>query len=480
MHAGCILAATRSTDMPTNVLVLDPSRRELDALMERIERACGQGARVERVTDSRGLAQAIEQHGWDLLVLDLALGDGAHDGLQVLSSVRALDAELPVVVVAERGDVESARRAVDGGATDFLVRGEKLGERVATQIEKIRRLVSLLDEKRALTRENRAHREAEEQRYRIVTKSASLDKLVRAAERVGPVPRPVLILGERGTGKELLAHLVHSASRKGTSRRRGAFVAVNCAAFAEPLLESELFGHERGAYTGADKRTPGKFELAENGTLFLDEIGNTSLAFQRKILRVVEYGTYVRVGGHEELRSDARIVAATNADLEGAMKDGRFLPDLYDRLAFEVLKIPPLRERAEDIEVLALHFLERFVTEVPALHTRSLSRDALDALRRHPFPGNVRELKNVIERAVYRDDAPEIGVLDLGLPLAPALDAATADSMGFIDAVAAFEKSVLERALAGAGGNRAEVARRLGLTYDALRHQLKKHGLERG
>ena len=433
-----------------------------------------------RVVDAAALDRALDDEAWDLVFVDLALGDGTRDGLALLATIRRAYAELPVVIVAERGDVESARRAVDAGATDFLVRGEKLGERVATQIEKIRRLVSLLDEKRALARENRVHREAEAQRYRIITTSSALVKLVRAAERVGPVPRPVLILGERGTGKELLAHLVHSASQRGASKRRGAFVAVNCAAFAEPLLESELFGHERGAYTGADKRTAGKFELAENGTLFLDEIGNTSLAFQRKILRVVEYGTYVRVGGHEELHSDARIVAATNADLESAMKEGRFLPDLYDRLAFEVLRIPPLRERPEDIEVLALHFLERFVGEVPALRTRALSAEALAALRRHPFPGNVRELKNVIERAVYRDDAPEIGVGDLGLPLTPSTELRETESLGFVEAVAQFEKSGIERALAAGGGNRAEAARKLGLTYDALRHQLKKHGLHKG
>jgi DNA-binding NtrC family response regulator len=465
--------------MPTKVLVLDPSASELDALVDRIERACGDESRVVRALDARALERAIEEHAWDLLVVDLRLGDGAHDGLSVLASVRALDAELPVVVVAERGDVEIARRAVAAGANDFLVRGEKLGERVATQIEKIRRLVHLLDEKRALVRENRAHREAEEARYRIVTKSPLLEKLVKAAERVGPVPRPVLILGERGTGKELFAHLVHSASRRGPHKRRGAFVAVNCAAFAEPLLESELFGHERGAYTGADKRTSGKFELAENGTLFLDEIGNTSLAFQRKILRVVEYGTYVRVGGHEELTSDARIVAATNADLEREMKEGRFLPDLYDRLAFEVIRIPPLRARPEDVEVLAVHFLERFVGEVPALRTRRLSAAAREALRRYDFPGNVRELKNVIERAVYRDDAPEIGVADLGLPLPSTHDTARFSALPFSEAVAAFEVSLLEDALATTGGNRAEAARRLGLTYDALRHQLKKHDLER-
>ena len=449
--------------MPTRILVLDPTRHDLDPLVDRVQRACGPESRISRVVDAASLTERLESETWELVVIDLALGDGQEDGIAVLQRVRAMELELPVLLVSEKGDVESARRAIDSGATDFLVRGERLGERVATQLEKIRRILRLLEEKRALTRENLAHRDVAAERYRIVSQSPEMQRLVRAAERVGPVPRPVLVLGERGTGKELLAHLVHASSH-----RRGPFVAVNCAAFAEPLLESELFGHERGAYTGADRREPGKFELAHGGTLFLDELGNTSLAFQRKILRAVEYGTFVRVGGHIEVQSDARIVAATNADLEGMMTAGQFLPDLYDRLAFEVLRIPPLRARPEDIEVLATHFLERFIVEVPALQTRRLSAAALEALRHYAFPGNVRELKNVIERAVYRDDAPEIGPHELGLETRPGADGS------FLAEVAAFERALITRALAATGNNRAEAARRLGLTYDALRHQLKK------
>ncbi len=453
--------------VPTRILVLDPTRHDLDPLVDRVQRVCGPESRVSRVVDALSLKERLHSESCELVVIDLVLGDGQADGIAVLAYVRAIDAELPVLVVSEKGDVESARRAIDAGATDFLVRGERLSERVATQLEKIRRILRLLEEKRALTRENLAHRDVAAERYRIISRSPEMQRLVRAAERVGPVPRPVLVLGERGTGKELLAHLVHASSK-----RRGPFVAVNCAAFAEPLLESELFGHERGAYTGADRREPGKFELAQGGTLFLDELGNTSLAFQRKILRAVEYGTFVRVGGHIEVQSDARIVAATNADLEGLMKEGQFLPDLYDRLAFEVLRIPPLRARPEDIEVLASHFLERFVVEVPALQTRRLSASALEALRHYAFPGNVRELKNVIERAVYRDDAPEIGPLELGLETR-----SSAEGEGFVAEVAAFERALIARALAHADNNRAEAARALGLTYDALRHHLKKLGM---
>jgi DNA-binding NtrC family response regulator len=312
------------------------------------------------------------------------------------------------------------------------------------------------------------HRDAAAERYRIVSRSPALLEVVRAAERVAKVPRPVLVLGERGTGKELVAHVIHTASGA-----RGPFIAVNCAAFAEPLLESELFGHERGAYTGADRRVPGKFELAADGTLFLDEIGNTTLGFQRKILRAVEYGAFVRVGGHVEVRSRARIVAATNTDLERAMRDGAFLPDLYDRLAFEVLRIPPLRERPEDVELPARHFLERFVAEVPAFGARRLSREALDALRAHPFPGNVRELKNVIERAVYRDGPEEIGAGDLG-ELAPP-PASSASPGTFHEQLEQLERNLVADALHRAAGVQSEAARLLGLTYDQLRHYVRKH-----
>ena len=281
------------------------------------------------------------------------------------------------------------------------------------------------------------------------------------------MPRPVLIQGERGTGKELVARAIHRASGV-----RGVFLAVNCAAIAESLLESELFGHERGAFTGADRRTKGKFELADDGTLFFDEIGHMPLGFQQKILRTVEYGSFLRVGGSVEVSVDTRIVAATNANLKELIAAGGFLVDLYDRLSFEVIRVPPLRERRADIPVLAQHFLEQFMREVPAFRGKRLSAEALALLGEHAFPGNVRELKNIIERAVYRDTESVLTPDDLDI----APESRNAVPQGaFKQEVEKLERDLIRRGLEEARGNQAEAARRLGLTYHQFRYYHAKH-----
>ena len=305
-------------------------------------------------------------------------------------------------------------------------------------------------------------------RGRILGSSPQMQRLIEQIERVAHIPRPLLIVGERGTGKELVARAIHFAS----GRPAGRMVTINCAAIGDTLLETELFGHERGAFTGAESARRGRFEQADGGTLFLDEIGNMPLPFQQKILRVVEYGTFTPVGGDKERKTSARIVAATNADLGGKIETGEFLGDLYDRLAFEVIHVPPLRERPADIETLAHRFLEHFAEEIPAFRGKRLADSALVLLRSYPFPGNVRELKNLIERAAYRDTTNEITPEDIGL--LPS-DVPIATEGGFMEQVAQFSRRLLEDALALAGGNRAEAARRLGLSYDQFRHHHRKH-----
>ncbi|HHH30556.1 MAG TPA: hypothetical protein ENK57_19745, partial [Polyangiaceae bacterium] len=242
------------------------------------------------------------------------------------------------------------------------------------------------------------------------------------------------------------------------------------------LLEAELFGHERGAFTGAEQRAEGKFEAAEGGTLFLDEVGHMPLAFQTSILRVVEYGAFLRVGGTREIQVKTRIVAATNADLQQMIRDGTFLPDLYDRLAFEEIRVPPLRERPDDIERLAQYFLERFMREVPTFHGKRLSAAASRALRQYSFPGNVRELKNMIERAAYREVGEALTPNDLGLP---SQYAARPLEGTFKQRLRSFERAMIHDALTDAGGNQAAAARALGLSYDQFRHYQKKHGKPR-
>jgi transcriptional regulator with GAF, ATPase, and Fis domain len=338
-------------------------------------------------------------------------------------------------------------------------------------------------ENQTLRDANRRLREIAGRRWQIVGQSAALAKVVAKVERVAPVPRPVLILGERGTGKELVARAIHHLS----SRTAEPFVTINCAAVPETLLESELFGHEQGAFTGATRQKEGKFELADGGTLFLDEIGNMSLEFQAKILRILEYQRFERVAGSESIQTDVRVIAATNADLEAAMKQGAFRRDLYDRLTFEIIDLPPLRSRLGDVPVLAAHFLARFREEMAGLLPESLAAEALDRLVSYDFPGNVRELKNIVERAAYSAPGPAIGARDIDAALPPARIEPMEELSGFADdpglplaaRVEAFERAICAQALERARYNQREAAAALGLTYDQFRQRKRKYGLSK-
>ena len=454
------------------IVLLTPPGTPMDDLAEAFQKT-DVGATVHRASDRRSLMLRIGRARQALAVVDLEHGDGTTAGDDVIAALRARHEELPILAVAARDSVDAAGEAIRAGATDFLVRKPPLDSRVETFLLKLRSTLRLLDEAQSLEREASRLKRAEDDRYHIVGESPQMKEIAARIRRVAKVPRPVLIRGERGTGKELVARAIHRES----PRASGPFVAVNCAALPDTLLESELFGHEKGAFTGAAHASAGKFEQASGGTLFLDEIGNMSLPFQQKILRVVEYRSFTRVGGHDEIRVDTRIIAATNANLEEKLRDGRFLHDLYDRLAFEVIDVPPLRDRAGEIEVLATYFLNRFMQEVPAFAGKSLSAEAVDLLHGYPFPGNVRELKNIIERAVYRDTTNELDPEDIGLRSDPQFQAAGGS---YHDKVAAFERQLLVDALNRSGGNRAAAARELGLRYHQLRHLLSKHGLDDG
>ena len=398
--------------MPGNILLLDPPAGELSELAETFRTAAGDGSRVHVV---HGVAELLRRLSSglppDMVVVDYLLGDGEKAGSEILATIRSTREEVPIVAVAEKGDVRLAAEAVRAGASDFLVRGGQLEERVSTLLAKVRKLLELADRNRLLKEQNRLLLEAEGRRYWIVGESPQILQVVEKIRKVARIPRPVLIVGERGTGKELVARAIHDAS----ANSRGPFVVVNCAAFPDALLESELFGHEKGSFTGAEGLVHGKFEQADGGTLFLDEISHMSLPFQQKILRAVEYGTFNRIGGMAEVRTSARLIAATNTDLCEWIRDGKFLPDLYDRLAFEEIRVPPLRERKGDVEILARWFLEQFVREIPSMGRKHLSQQVLEALRINPFPGNVRELKNLIERAAYHGAGSEITATDVGL-----------------------------------------------------------------
>ena len=391
-----------------------------------------------------------------------------HLGLDLIPQIRNLADNILVVAVSDRGSVESTARAIAAGASDFLVLGNQLRQRIATLLGKLRKLFEVIDRNRLLDEHNANLRESIQARLKILGESPQIKEMVKHIQRVALVPRPVLIVGERGTGKELVARAIHFAG--GSSARP--IVTVNCAAFNDALLESELFGHEKGAFTGADSTRRGKFEQADGGTLFLDEIGNMSLPFQEKILRVVEYGTYSRVGGSAELKTAARIIAATNRDLADGIRQGKFLADLYDRLTFETILVPPLRERTGDIEVLARYYLDRFARETSAYAGKSFSREALLALSGYRFPGNVRELKNIVERAACRSTSDEITPDDLGLLAQEDLLGAAGS---FSEKMRSYAQRLIAESLKQSKGNQAQAARVLGLPYHRFRYYRRKY-----
>ncbi|MBL36908.1 MAG: phage shock protein operon transcriptional activator [Xanthomonadales bacterium] len=318
----------------------------------------------------------------------------------------------------------------------------------------------------------------------LIGESGAFLETLEQVSRAADLNRPVLVVGERGTGKELIAERLHFLS----SRWDQPLVKLNCAAISPSLLESELFGHEAGAFTDAGSLRIGRFEQADDGTLFLDELATTSDAVQEKILRIVEYGEFERLGSSKTVSVDVRVVGATNEDLPSLAAAGRFRADLLDRLSFDVITLPPLRERREDVLPLAEHFAMRMSRELGRELFAGFSDSAIRQMHAHGWPGNVRELKNAVERAVYRHDAPDKPIRALQLdpfesPWRPAVndkDAETGpktlpdDLRGWLDAQ---ERAVVERALAEADGNRKQAARRLGLSYDQIRGILRKHSL---
>jgi psp operon transcriptional activator len=321
----------------------------------------------------------------------------------------------------------------------------------------------------------------------LIGEAPALAGVLAEVSRMASLARPALVIGERGTGKELIAARLHYLSR----RWEQPFLKLNCGALPETLLEAELFGHEAGAFTGALRRRLGRFELADGGTLFLDEIAAAGPAVQEKLLRAIEYGEYERLGSSETRRADVRVIAAANIDLPGLVAQGAFRADLLDRLAFDVVTLPPLRARPGDIPLLAAHFGRAMAREL-GRGFAGFAPTALAVLEAHDWPGNVRELKNVVERAVYRAEAEDRPITEITLdpfaspyrpaaaaadPAPPAPAAATLPPGDFTERVAAFERSLLDEALDRHRHNQRRAAAAIGLTYHQFRHQLRRHGL---
>jgi DNA-binding NtrC family response regulator len=432
-----------------------------------------QGHHVIEARDQPEAVAALHASQPSLVLSDLRLPNG--DGMGVLRAVKDLDSELPVIVMTAHGSIQDAVEAMKHGALDFLAKPvdpDHLQLLVSRALEQRR----LLSEYRLLKEEAAARRGGQN----IIGDAPSLRQVLASIDRAAGTDTTVLLEGESGTGKELCARALHN----GSARANGPFVAINCAAIPENLLEAELFGYERGAFTGATQRKIGKFEMAQRGTIFLDEIGEMPLALQAKMLRAIETKKIERLGGNSSITVDVRIVAATNRLLRQAVQLRQFREDLYFRLSVFPVTIPPLRDRKEDIPKLAHHFVERVARDVGK--KISLSPEALAMLVEHAWPGNVRELQNAIERAVILADGEKI--LPRHLSLATPLTG-TADPWDLLDwsgsladvttrFLSEAEKRKIQVALKQASGDKGRAADLLQVNFKALTAKLKQYGLE--
>src|SRR5437867_7415663 len=423
---------------------------------------------VVDVPDGPSALEAVRASQVDLVLLDIRLP--GMDGIEVLERIKAIDEAVEVILVTAVKTVRTAVAAMKLGAFDYLTKPFEEDELLS--------LVRRALERRSLEREVVYLRAELERRHdfdEIVGQHLEMQKLYRLVTHVARTPTTVLITGESGTGKELIARAIHRQS----PRRDKPFVAVNPAAIAETLVESELFGHEKGAFTGAFQRKLGKFELAQGGTLFLDEIATLRPELQAKLLRVLQEREIERVGGTRPVRIDARIIVATNVDLRQAVADGKFREDLYYRLNVVPIAVPPLRERRDDVPLLVAHFVRRY-TQAFNKRLEGLPPEARKALHDYPWPGNVRELQNVIERVVALVDGPVVGLNDVPLDLLlPDSRARVRDTamLPLKQATDEFERQIVTRVLERVHWNRSEAARILGLHRNSLQLMLARWGL---
>jgi DNA-binding NtrC family response regulator len=404
----------------------------------------------------------------DLVLTDLRLP--GMNGLDLLAKIRQQNAVVPVVVMTAFGTIETAVEAMKAGATDFLLKPFSL--------DHLMTVVNKAMEVRALRDENRQLKEELGRRYEfdnIIGRSGPMQEIFATITRVAPSRATVLLAGESGVGKDLIARAIHFHS----PRRDRPLVKINCTALPENLMESELFGYEKGAFTGAAATKPGKFELADTGTVFLDEIGDVPASIQVKLLRVLQEREFERLGSNVTRHIDVRVIAATNQDLRAALEQGTFREDLYYRLNVVPLNIPPLRERKEDIPFLANHFIHKLAPDTGS-RVESISDAAMDKLLAYHWPGNVRELENVIERSLVMATGDKLDAADIKLETAPRARTQP-DGPAFLPegmSLDQYEQEIIREALRRADGNKSQAARLLGLTRNALRYRLTQMGLE--
>ena len=448
--------------MPTILIVED------EAKMRRLlELNLGEdGFTTLTAEDAESGVKLLRENSVDLVVTDLKLP--GMNGLEFLQAVKRINSALPVVVMTAFGSVETAVEAMKAGASDYVLKPFSLTE--------MRIVVRKELDVRKLRDENRSLREALGKRYshpNVVARSAKMQEVLATVDRVAPTNSTVLLGGESGVGKDLIAHAIHEKSR----RTSGPFIKINSTAIPENLLESELFGYEKGAFTGANQSKPGKFELADKGTLFLDEIGDVPPATQVKLLRVLQEREFERLGGTKTVKVDVRLIAATNRDLREALEQGTFREDLYYRLNVVPVDIAPLRQRKEDIPDLVNLFISNFSGD-SGKPVESITPQAMQVLLNYHWPGNVRELQNIIERACALANGAVLSVADIHIDQRPFK--VTNGASGFLPEGMTLEKwedEMIQEALRRANGNKSQAARLLGLSRNALRYRLSKIGI---
>jgi two-component system response regulator HydG len=425
----------------------------------------GWGYEISEADDGGSAIGMVRQQPYDLVLMDVRMLKVS--GLEALAAIKSINPAIPVVIMTAYSSVETAVAALTQGAHDYLTK--------PLDFDKLRITLERAMEHSRLKAENRLLRERlglQFDRRHIIGQSTAMVRLFDSVAQVAPSEATVLIAGESGTGKELIAGAIHFNS----SRREGPFVRLNCAAITETLLESELFGHEKGAFTGADRRREGRFFQADGGSLLLDEVSEMPLPMQVKLLRVLQEREFTRVGGDTVIRVDVRVIAATNKDLPELVSGGRFREDLYYRLNVVGLTLPALRERAEDIPLLALHFLEAFALK-NRKEVKGFTPQAMDRLIRYAWPGNVRELMNAVERAVVMTRGDFLTEEDVALIPTTAMPEPENPPAAGARPLEAVEKATILTTLKAADGNKSEAARRLGITRRTLHKKLKAYGV---
>jgi two-component system response regulator HydG len=452
----------------STVLVVDDDSAHRTMLRTLIS---GWGYAVSEANDGAAAIEGVKEASYDLVLMDVRMVKVS--GLEALEKIKSYNPAIPVIIMTAYSSVETAVEALKQGAHDYLTK--------PLDFDKLRLTLERAMEHTRLKEENRMLRESLGRQFdsqNIIGKSPAMIKLLETVAQVAPSEATVLISGESGTGKELIAGAIHFNSL----RKDGPFVKINCAAITETLLESELFGHEKGAFTGADRRKEGRFSQAHKGTLFLDEVSEMSLMMQVKLLRALQEREFNRVGGEITIQVDVRVIAATNKNLLEQITAGTFREDLYYRLNVVELAVPPLMKRKEDIPLLAQHFLEMFAAKNQK-EIKGFTPKAMDNLIRYDWPGNVRELMNAVERGVvlarssYLDEADFVFLKDPVLSDDEDLAIASDLSIEGDAPLEEIEKTAILKTLEAAGGNKSEAARRLGITRKTLHKKLKTYGV---